>query len=161
MPDYKYTYYYSDPDSTDPRMHHLPWPSNLKLDESELPYRVHATKPPEDMEDPVWDFRSQGWADKKEKTLLERSAILEQDVKTLRTNLETQNKAVEQATKANGQAQQTLQGLMQGQAQTTQMLGQILPAIQNLSSFAKELQTKNSEASKSETTEKPETKEEN
>lgn len=114
-----YTYYYSDPQSSDYTQHCIAIHTTAKLDN--LPWRWHAEKPADDMVDPVWDNNTNGWVENAPKTQAQLVARLQHDTNALITKIDTLGKQQESLQ----QDSQKINALQQMQASTNAMMGQL------------------------------------
>ena len=112
-----YIYYYSDPDETNPLLHHLPIPSFIDLSDfikqGKLWKIYDIPAPDKGMEDPVVDVRTNTWVENSKnaqtKVLAEAQAKIEElDQKS------------EQLDKANDKVDQAVKIMQQVQAQSSQ-----------------------------------------
>ncbi|CCI86961.1 hypothetical protein [Lactobacillus gigeriorum] len=147
-----YTYYYSDPQSSDYTQHCIAIHTTAKLDN--LPWRWHAEKPADDMVDPVWDNNTNGWVENAPKTQAQLVARLQHDTNALITKIDTLGKQQESLQ----QDSQKINALQQMQASTNAMMGQLTgqlskfgQAIQEVTVAVNSLNAKQTE----ETTKKP------
>lgn len=114
-----YTYYYSDPQSSDYTQHCIAIHTTAKLDN--LPWRWHAEKPADDMVDPVWDNNTNGWVENAPKTQAQLVAKLQHDTDALITKIDSLGKQQESLQ----QDSQKINALQQMQASTNAMMGQL------------------------------------
>lgn len=112
-----YIYYYSDPDETNPLLHHLPIPSFIDLSQQimagKLWHIYNIPAPADGMEDPIVDVRTNTWVENSKnaqtKVLAEAQAKIEElDQKS------------EQLDKANDKVDQAVKTMQQVQAQSSQ-----------------------------------------
>ena len=112
-----FIYYYSDPDETNPLLHHLPIPSFIDLSglikQGKLWKIYDIPAPDNSMEDPVVDVRTNTWVENSKnaqtKVLAEAQAKIEElDQKS------------EQLDKANDKVDQAVKIMQQVQAQSSQ-----------------------------------------
>ncbi|RHW49003.1 hypothetical protein [Lactobacillus bombicola] len=108
-------YYYSDPTSSDVKLHHLEMQVIEKI-EGELPWRWHTEKPDESMVDPIWDNNANGWVenDPTSKT---------QIIANLQDKVETQDKQLEQM---NKNQETSLTSISKNQAEMLKMMAPLL-----------------------------------
>lgn len=136
-----YVYYYSDPDETNPLLHHLPIPSFIDLSDlikqGKLWKIYDIPAPDNSMEDPVIDVRTNTWVENSKnaqtKVLAEAQAkIKELDQKS--AQLDQANDKVDQAVKAMQQVQaqssQQNVALMKSFTQQTQNTNKMLATMQ-------------------------------
>ena len=136
-----YVYYYSDPDETNPLLHHLPIPSFIDLSDlikqGKLWKIYYIPAPDNSMEDPVIDVRTNTWVENSKnaqtKVLAEAQAkIKELDQKS--AQLDQANDKVDQAVKAMQQVQaqssQQNVALMKSFTQQTQNTNKMLATMQ-------------------------------
>lgn len=87
---------------------------------------------------PVFNYGAGSWEEQDEKSQGKLIIDLQNQVKELKKNL---NDKTEENTALKAQ----ISAIQQGQVQTTEVLGQLLPAVQSLSQFAQTLQKKEGE----------------
>lgn len=141
-----YTYYYSDPQSSDYTQHCIAIHTTNKL--NSLPWRWHAEKPADDMVDPVWDNNTNGWVENAPKTQAQLVARLQHDTDQLVDKIDKINKQQN----AFAQDTQRINALQQMQASTNAMMGQLSgqlatfgKAIQEVTVAVNNLNTKQAE----------------
>lgn len=104
-----YVYYYSDPDETNPLLHHLPIPSFIDLSDlikqGKLWKIYDIPAPDNSMEDPVIDLKTNSWVenDKNAQTKILAQAI--DSLKAKGEELDQAHSEVDQAVKAMQQVQ--------------------------------------------------------
>lgn len=96
---------------------------------------------PEGFKNPVFDFPNGTWIEQDEDSQGKQIA----DLKTKFAKIQEENKTLKEQ---NSTLVQNIQNIQKGQTQTTSLLGELLPAVQQLSAFAANLQKQ--EASKEE-----------
>lgn len=111
----------------------------------ELPYKINKpTWPfipaipeydPSKFTHPVFNYGAGNWEEQDENSQGRLIIDLQNQVKELKKNLDDK-------TKENTALKAQIQAVQKGQVQTTEVLGQLLPAVQSLSQFAQSLQTK-------------------
>lgn len=84
---------------------------------------------------PVFNYGAGNWEEQDEKSQGKLIIDLQNQVKDLKKNLDDK-------TKENTSLKAQIQAIQKGQVQTTEVLGQLLPAVQSLSQFAQTLQKK-------------------
>lgn len=109
----------------------------------ELPYKINKpTWPfipaipeydPSKFTHPVFNYGAGSWEEQDEKSQGKLIIDLQNQIKELKNNL---NDKTEESTALKDQ----IQAVQKGQVQTTEVLGQLLPAVQSLSQFAQALQ---------------------
>lgn len=109
----------------------------------ELPYKINKpTWPfipaipeydPSKFTHPVFNYGAGSWEEQDEKSQSKLIIDLQNQIKELKNNL---NDKTEESTALKDQ----IQAVQKGQVQTTEVLGQLLPAVQSLSQFAQALQ---------------------
>ncbi|MFJ6919754.1 MAG: hypothetical protein ACIRZX_01360 [Lactobacillus crispatus] len=136
-----YVYYYSDPDETNPLLHHLPIPSFIDLSDfikqGKLWKIYDIPAPDNSMEDPVVDLKTNSWVENgknaQTKVLAETQVKIEElDQKS--AQLDQANDKVDQAVKAmqQVQAQSSQQNvvLMKSFTEQTQNTNKMLATMQ-------------------------------
>lgn len=112
-----YVYYYSDPDETNPLLHHLPIPSFIDLSDlikqGKLWKIYDIPAPDNSMEDPVIDMRTNTWVENGKNA---QTKILAQATQAI-DNLEAKGKELNQA---NDKVDQAVKAMQQVQAQSSQ-----------------------------------------
>ena len=107
-----------------------------------------------------WFGDHQGWVETASLAQGKRLGSLEESLDSMKKNLETQNTQMKNLVQTvsdtketndqeNQKVMQMIKTIQQGQVQTTNILGQMLPAVQELTKFAQNIQQK--EASKIQT----------
>lgn len=116
-----FVYYYSDPDATDPQLHHLEIPSFVDITKSAdgLPWHWHTEKPSEDLVDAIWSNDVNGWVENSKNAQTDIIAQAQQAITKL-------NAKGEELDKKNEQVDQTLQEVQQVQMQTSQQSSQLM-----------------------------------
>lgn len=111
-------YYYSDPTSSNVKLHHLEMQVIEKI-EGELPWRWHAEKPDESMVDPIWDLKANSWVenDPNSKT---------QIIANLQDKIEAQDKQLEKVNQDQSSTSQSLTTITSGQEALQKQQGDML-----------------------------------
>ena len=125
-------YYYSDPTSSIPELHHLAIPYPGELDPVNLPYRWHDEKPSDDLVDAVWNSESHSWIENNSKSQPALIAKLQASNEAMQKKLADYDQAKADEAKRNSKVVEALTGVQQGQAQTTAVLAQLVPMVQQL-----------------------------
>ena len=126
-------YYFSDPTSPITALHHLEIPYPGELSPVDLPYRWHAEKPSEDLIDAVWDDDSHSWIENSDKSQPALTAKLQASNAAMQKKMENCEAAKIKDAQNNDKIVQALSGVQKGQAQTTAVLAQLVPMVQQLS----------------------------
>ena len=126
-------YYYSDPTSTNIELHHLAIPFPGELSPVYLPFRWHAEKPSEELVDAIWDDESHSWIENSDKSQPALIAKLQASNAAMQKKMETYEAAKIKDAQNNDKVVQALSGVQKGQAQTTAVLAQLVPMVQQLS----------------------------
>lgn len=126
-------YYYCDPTSPITALHHLEIPYPGELSPVDLPYRWHAEKPSEDLVDAVWDDDSHSWIENSDKSQPALIAKLQASNAAMQKKMENYEAAKIKDAQNNDKIVQALSGVQKGQAQTTAVLAQLVPMVQQLS----------------------------
>lgn len=126
-------YYFSDPTSPITALHHLAIPYPGELSPVDLPYRWHAEKPSEDLIDAVWDDDSHSWIENSDKSQPALIAKLQASNAAMQKKMENYEAAKIKDAQNNDKIVQALSGVQKGQAQTTAVLAQLVPMVQQLS----------------------------
>ena len=126
-------YYYSDPTSTNIELHHLAIPFPGELSPVDLPFRWHAEKPSEELVDAIWDDESHSWIENSDKSQPALIAKLQASNAAMQKKMETYEAAKINDAQNNDKVVQALSGVQKGQAQTTAVLAQLVPMVQQLS----------------------------
>lgn len=126
-------YYYSDPTSPNIDLHHLAIPFPGELSPLDLPFRWHAEKPREDLVDAVWDDESHDWIENSDKSQPALIAKLQANNEAIQKKMDSYEKAKAKDDEKNDKVVQALTGVQKGQAQTTAVLAQLVPMVQQLS----------------------------
>ena len=126
-------YYYSDPTSTNIELHHLAIPFPGELSPVDLPFRWHAEKPSEELVDAIWDDESHSWIENSDKSQPALIAKLQASNAAMQKKMETYEAAKIKDSQNNDKVVQALSGVQKGQAQTTAVLAQLVPMVQQLS----------------------------
>ena len=126
-------YYYSDPTSTNIELHHLAIPFPGELSPVDLPFRWHAEKPSEELVDAIWDDESHSWIENSDKPQPALIAKLQASNAAMQKKMETYEAAKIKDAQNNDKVVQALSGVQKGQAQTTAVLAQLVPMVQQLS----------------------------
>lgn len=140
-----YTYYFSDPDSADKKMHCLA--INLPVDlTGNLPWHWHTKKPDESLKDPVWSVQANDFvendknsqaailaeAQEKIDKLDQTQKTFDQDVQSVK---EAQTAASQQQTMVLQQSvglAKTINGLAKAQQANTQMMSAMQKLLLNI-----------------------------
>lgn len=126
-------YYFSDPTSPITALHHLEIPYPGELSPVDLPYRWHAEKPSEDLIDAVWDDDSHSWIENSDKSQPALIAKLQASNAAMQKKMGNYEAAKIKDAQNNDKIVQALSGVQKGQAQTTAVLAQLVPMVQQLS----------------------------
>ena len=126
-------YYYSDPTSPNIELHHLAIPFPGELSPVDLPFRWHAEKPSEEMVDAIWDDESHTWIENRDKSQPALIAKLQANNEAIQKKMESYEKDKAEDAEKNDKVVQALTGVQKGQAQTTAVLAQLVPMVQQLS----------------------------
>lgn len=126
-------YYFSDPTSPITALHHLEIPYPGELSPVDLPYRWHAEKPSEDLIDAVWDDDSHSWIENSDKSQPALIAKLQASNAAMQKKMENYEADKIKDAQNNDKIVQALSGVQKGQAQTTAVLAQLVPMVQQLS----------------------------
>lgn len=112
-----YIYYYSDPDETDPLLHHLPIPSFIDLSDyiqqGKLWKVYNISAPGKDMEDPVVDLKTNTWVENGKNAQTKVIAEATQKI----AELDAKSKKLDQA---NDKVDQAAKDMQQVQVQSSQ-----------------------------------------
>lgn len=114
-----FTYYYSDPQSSNYQEHCIPIHTTSKLEV--LPWRWHAEVPDASLVDPVWDNQTNGWIENAPKTQAQLVAKLQHDA--IVVNQRIDNLVQKQETLS--QDSQRIDSLQKMQMSSNAMLGQL------------------------------------
>lgn len=126
-------YYYSDPTSSNIELHHLAIPFPGELSPVDLPFRWHAEKPSEELVDAIWDDESHSWIENSDKSQPALIAKLQANNEAIQKKMESYEKDKAKDAEKNDKVVQALTGVQKGQAQTTAVLAQLVPMVQQLS----------------------------
>lgn len=126
-------YYYSDPTSSNIELHHLAIPFPGELSPVDLPFRWHAEKPSEDLVDAVWNDETHSWVENSGKSQPALIAKLQANNETIQKKMESYEQDKIADAEKNDKLVQALTGVQKGQAQTTEVLAQLVPMVQQLS----------------------------
>lgn len=126
-------YYYSDPTSPNIELHHLAIPFPGELSPVDLPFRWHAEKPSEELVDAIWDDESHSWIENSDKSQPALIAKLQANNEAIQKKMESYEKDKAEDAEKNDKVVQALTGVQKGQAQTTAVLAQLVPMVQQLS----------------------------
>lgn len=126
-------YYYSDPTSPNIELHHLAIPFPGELSPVDLPFRWHAENPSEDLVDAVWDDESHSWIENSDKSQPALIAKLQANNEAIQKKMESYEEDKAKDAEKNDKIVQALTGVQKGQAQTTAVLAQLVPMVQQLS----------------------------
>lgn len=127
-----FVYYYSDPDATDPQMHHLEIPSFVDITKSVdgLPWHWHTEKPDESLVDAIWSNEANGWVENSKNAQTDIIAQAQKAIENLNTKSEEYDKK-------NEQVDATLKSVQDVQVQASQQNAQLMQQ------FMKQTQTTN------------------
>lgn len=116
-----YIYYYSDPDATDPRLHHLEIPSFVDITKSPdgLPWHWHTEKPDESLVDAIWSNEANGWVENSKNAQTDIIAQAQKAIASLNS------KSVE-LDKKNDQVDATLQEVQEVQVASSKQNAQLM-----------------------------------
>lgn len=128
-------YYYSDPTSSNIELHHLAIPFPGELSPVDLPFRWHAEKPSEDLVDAIWDDETHSWVENSDKSQPALIAKLQANNEAIQKKMEIYEQDKIADAEKNDKLVQALTGVQKGQAQTTEVLAQLVPMVQQLSKF--------------------------
>ena len=126
-------YYYSDPTSSNIELHHLAIPFPGELNPVDLPFRWHAEKPSEDLVDAIWDDETHSWVENSDKSQPALIAKLQANNEAIQKKMEIYEQDKIANAEKNDKLVQALTGVQKGQAQTTEVLAQLVPMVQQLS----------------------------
>ena len=126
-------YYYSDPTSSNIELHHLAIPFPGELSPVDLPFRWHAEKPSEDLVDAIWDDETHSWVENSDKSQPALIAKLQANNEAIQKKMEIYEQDKIANAEKNDKLVQALTGVQKGQAQTTEVLAQLVPMVQQLS----------------------------
>lgn len=126
-------YYYSDPTSSNIELHHLAIPFPGELSPVDLPFRWHAEKPSEDLVDAIWDDETHSWVENSDKSQPALIAKLQANNEAIQKKMEIYEQDKIADAEKNDKLVQALTGVQKGQAQTTEVLAQLVPMVQQLS----------------------------
>ena len=126
-------YYYSDPTSPNIELHHLAIPFPGELNPVDLPFRWHAEKPSEDLVDAVWNDETHNWVENNDKSQPALIAKLQANNEAIQKKMESYEEDKAKDAEKNDKIVQALSGVQKGQAQTTAVLAQLVPMVQQLS----------------------------
>lgn len=126
-------YYYSDPTSSNIELHHLAIPFPGELAPLDLPFRWHTEKPSEDLVDAIWDDETHSWVENSDKSQPALIAKLQANNEAIQKKMEIYEQDKIADTEKNDKIVQALTGVQKGQAQTTEVLAQLVPMVQQLS----------------------------
>ena len=136
-----YVYYYSDPDETNPLLHHLPIPSFIDLSDlikqGKLWKIYDIPAPDNSMEDPVIDLKTNSWVENGKNAQTKILAQATQAIDSLKAKGEELDQAhseVDQAVKAMQQVQaqssQQIVAMMKSFTEQTQNTNKMLATMQ-------------------------------
>lgn len=136
-----YVYYYSDPDETNPLLHHLPIPSFIDLSDlikqGKLWKIYDIPAPDNSMEDPVIDLKTNSWVENGKNAQTKILAQATQAIDSLKAKGEELDQAhseVDQAVKAMQQVQaqssQQIVAMMKSFTEQTQNTNKMLAIMQ-------------------------------
>lgn len=126
-------YYYSDPTSSNIELHHLAIPFPGELSPVDLPFRWHAEKPSEDLVDAIWNDETHSWVENSDKSQPALIAKLQANNEAIQKKMEIYEQDKIADAEKNDKLVQALTGVQKGQAQTTEVLAQLVPMVQQLS----------------------------
>ena len=126
-------YYYSDPTSPNIELHHLAIPFPGELNPVDLPFRWHTEKPSEDLVDAVWNDETHSWVENSDKSQPALIAKLQANNEAIQKKMEGYEEDKAKDAEKNDKLVQALTGVQKGQAQTTAVLAQLVPMVQQLS----------------------------
>lgn len=126
-------YYYCDPTSSITALHHLEIPYPGELSPVDLPYRWHAEKPSEELVDAIWDDDSHAWIENSDKSQPALIAKLQANNEALKKKMDSYEQAKIADAQKSDKVVEALSGVQKGQAQTTAVLAQLVPMVQQLS----------------------------
>lgn len=126
-------YYYCDPTSPITALHHLEIPYPGELSPVDLPFRWHAEKPSEDLVDAIWDDETHSWVENSDKSQPALIAKLQANNEAIQKKMEIYEQDKIADAEKNDKLVQALTGVQKGQAQTTEVLAQLVPMVQQLS----------------------------
>lgn len=126
-------YYYSDPTSSNIELHHLAIPFPGELSPVDLPFRWHAEKPSEDLVDAIWDDETHSWVENSDKSQPALIAKLQANNEAIQKKMEIYEQDKIADAEKNDKLVQALTGVQKGQSQTTEVLAQLVPMVQQLS----------------------------
>ena len=126
-------YYYSDPTSSNIELHHLAIPFPGELSPVDLPFRWHTEKPSEDLVDAIWDDETHSWVENSDKSQPALIAKLQANNEAIQKKMEIYEQDKIADAEKNDKLVQALTGVQKGQAQTTEVLAQLVPMVQQLS----------------------------
>ena len=126
-------YYYCDPTRPITALHQLEIPYPGELSPVDLPYRWHAEKPSEDLVDAVWNDDLHSWIENSDRSQPALIAKLQASSAAMQKKMETYESAKIKEAQNNDKVVQALSGVQKGQAQTTAIIAQLLPMVQQLS----------------------------
>ena len=126
-------YYYSDPTSSNIELHHLAIPFPGELTPLDLPFRWHTEKPSEELVDAIWDDESHAWIENSDKSQPALIAKLQANNEAIQKKMEIYEQDKIADAEKNDKLVQALTGVQKGQAQTTAVLAQLVPMVQQLS----------------------------
>lgn len=138
-----FVYYFSDPDATDPMLHHLEIPSFYDLSKSAdgLPWHWHIEKPDESLKDAIWSNDVNGWIENSKNAQSEIIAQAQQAI----DNLSKKNQEFDQKTAQVDKTLQEVQAMQQTSSQQSAMLTKQLGALtesnQNMAKMMVQLQS--------------------
>lgn len=114
-------------------MHHLAIPFPGELSPVDLPFRWHAEKPSEDLVDAVWNDETHSWVENSDKSQPALIAKLQANNEAIQKKMEIYEQDKIADAEKNDKLVQALTGVQKGQAQTTAVLAQLVPMVQQLS----------------------------
>lgn len=126
-------YYYSDPTNSNIELHHLAIPFPGELSPVDLPFRWHAEKPSEDLVDAIWDDETHSWVENSDKSQPALIAKLQANNEAIQKKMESYEQDKIADAEKSDKLVQALTGVQKGQAQTTAVLAQLVPMVQQLS----------------------------
>lgn len=126
-------YYYSDPTNSNIELHHLAIPFPGELSPVDLPFRWHAEKPSEELVDAIWDDETHSWVENNDKSQPALIAKLQANNEAIQKKMESYEHDKIADAEKNDKLVQALTGVQKGQAQTTAVLAQLVPMVQQIS----------------------------
>lgn len=128
-----FVYYYSNPESPDVKEYCVPIYTTVKLDQ--LPWRWHDVKPNDDLVNPVWNTKLNGWVETSAKTQTQMLDKLQDDLNDTSKKIATLQ---ENQTKQDA-SDKRLDTLQQMQLTLTNTIGQMNGQINSIASTMKQV----------------------